>query len=190
MVEVYVNGVQVVELTAGSGGCGGPMQTGDSDTFCVEPCDEVEIITTGNICPTQRNCGSQDTAFDVYTHSCKPKDGGGGDLRSPSDHFSNRFSYDKELALNQEAMRLNADQSLKVYPNPVTDELTITYSDRLAEYQTARIINSAGQLVHTENLSNLNQVQIDASAFPGGIYIIEITGNNGYKIVEKFTKLD
>ncbi len=192
MVEVFVNGIQVLELVAGSGGCNDmdPIY-GVYDTFCVSPCDDVEIITTGNICPGEFDCaGSTSTAFDIFI-SCSLKGSGGNGGSSKSfDYTDNGINSNRELILNKEAIRLKAQESLMVYPNPITNELNITSSDPMVQYQMVRIISSTGRTLHTEDMSSLHQMRIETSAFPEGIYFIEITDTNGNKITDNFIKLN
>jgi len=85
-------------------------------------------------------------------------------------------------------MSMNAQQLITVFPNPVTGILNIRNSNPKTEYQNTRIIDSAGEVVHTERMSGLNHVQLDASSFPNGLYLIELTDNYGHQIIKKFIK--
>lgn len=191
MVSVFVNDTLIFELIAGESDCNGTLDidVGDSESFCVSPCDEIRIETMGNVCPDQHGCSSDTTWYDVTINSCTLKNDGGNNF-TDFEHSTSRSNVNKELALHQEKMIVKAQQSIEVFPNPVTDKLNIMNTDPKMKYQSARIINSAGQVVHTENMSNLDQIQIDANPFPGGIYLIEITSTKGNKIVEKFLKLN
>lgn len=72
--------------------------------------------------------------------------------------------------------------SLKVYPNPVQDVLTIDYTANQAEKLNARLFNISGQLVATNSFlvyEGKNQFQLDFSTLPAGIYQLQLQGNNG-----------
>lgn len=78
-----------------------------------------------------------------------------------------------------------ADQamsSLKVYPNPVQDVLTIDYKANNAGKLQTRLFNINGQLV-AQNSYQLyqgeNQFQLDFTALPAGIYQLQLQGDGG-----------
>ena len=66
-------------------------------------------------------------------------------------------------------------QNLKVYPNPVSDVLNVTYS---SEITNARLFNISGQLVY-ESAGNSNELRISTSELPSGLYLLNITTNEG-----------
>ena len=76
----------------------------------------------------------------------------------------------------------SVDQSsgISFYPNPVTNTLIIN----AASMKVAKIelYNSSGTLVFSKNFDG-NQMQIDMSSFPSGIYIMRI--NDGGKLILK-----
>lgn len=63
-----------------------------------------------------------------------------------------------------------------VYPNPVTDNLTIESLTESTDY-TVKIFNTNGQVV-LENYSNSITTSIDVGWLPAGLYIVELIGNN------------
>jgi len=62
------------------------------------------------------------------------------------------------------------NEKFKIYPNPVSDDLTIEYKDNSAEIQFG-IYSSSGQLVKTGAF--LESTVIHASSFPSGLYTIK-----------------
>lgn len=188
-VIITVNGNQVVDLNAGSSACNGDADcNGDTsqacDQFCVEPCDVVVFTFFSDICGANDDCGNPPTLWD-FTVTCTDGCGGGGSSQPVVNIDSRSISNSEEY--NPELMALN---EIMVFPNPVLDILTVSYSGPIGEYQTARIYNSAGSVLYTEKMNGKDQLQIDASAFPQGIYMIELTDDFGNRVIEKFSKMD
>lgn len=65
-----------------------------------------------------------------------------------------------------------AKSNFSVYPNPVTDFITVNASD-ISSTATARVYNTLGQLVHSCTVSNTTQ--IDFTGFTNGVYTIHFT---------------
>ncbi len=61
---------------------------------------------------------------------------------------------------------------LKVYPNPVTDQLRIESTDFI---ENIRITNISGQIVHNQD-GNINEISLNH--LPSGMYVITITTSN------------
>ncbi|MFM7726962.1 MAG: T9SS type A sorting domain-containing protein [Flavobacteriales bacterium] len=74
-----------------------------------------------------------------------------------------------------------------VYPNPVDDQLNIRIPDT---FQTCRyqIVNLTGQCITSGVISNRAILNIDTSAFPSGVYIIEYSGLNNELRSARFVK--
>jgi len=76
-------------------------------------------------------------------------------------------------------------KSIVVYPNPVSDELTIE-AENLNENTSFEIINSVGQLISAGTLMPKTKVQ--TSQFPMGIYLLKMENGKTFdvrKIVKK-----
>ena len=84
--------------------------------------------------------------------------------------------------------RGNSDR-ITLFPNPAKDELTITSSGKISGI---KLTNLLGQIVYSWQLaSGSQQVQVDVSAFPAGVYFVKINGpsaGSGQVIVRKFVK--
>ena len=74
-----------------------------------------------------------------------------------------------------------AGGGIDIYPNPASDELTITAADKIREIA---ISNSMGQTVYRQQCTS-NRVQVDVAGITPGLYFIRIND----VIVKKFVKL-
>jgi len=77
---------------------------------------------------------------------------------------------------------IGSDTGVKFYPNPVDHKLTII---GLVDNNTyiVKIISIDGKLILNKSVKG-NKIEIDASHFSNGMYILDIQGENG--ITEKF----
>lgn len=74
--------------------------------------------------------------------------------------------------------------TLKFYPNPVTDVLTISNNDAI---NSAEVINLLGQKVFNAEY-NTTEARIDFVSFPEGIYVVNVTSGGkkqSFKVVRK-----
>jgi uncharacterized repeat protein (TIGR01451 family) len=76
-------------------------------------------------------------------------------------------------------------QSLKIYPNPANDLLTIEANK--VSYSACTISNIMGQMVRSQELKK-EVTQVDISSLPAGIYYITLRGEGGIT-TQKFEKL-
>jgi hypothetical protein len=74
--------------------------------------------------------------------------------------------------------------TLKVYPNPVVDVLTIAYTKPISKVE---IINMLGQLVDTK-IINTNESQIDMARYASGAYLIRVSVEDKVEIVKVIKK--
>lgn len=80
--------------------------------------------------------------------------------------------------------------SIKLFPNPVHNILSIHFFTPVAIAVTVRIINEPGQVMHRYEFSTVkcrDIKQIDMSAFAAGIYFLEFT-SNGKKTLRKIMR--
>jgi Secretion system C-terminal sorting domain/Putative carbohydrate metabolism domain len=68
-----------------------------------------------------------------------------------------------------------------IYPNPATDKL---YIDTDKEYSTLRLQNILGAIVYSEANMSAHHT-IDISNFKKGVYLLQLTKNNGNSITKK-----
>jgi len=64
------------------------------------------------------------------------------------------------------------NSSFNVYPNPTTGLISLTALPK--KYGRITVYDVLGELVHSRNLNELNEVSIDLSGFPGGLYLIQL----------------
>jgi len=76
------------------------------------------------------------------------------------------------------------EASLKIYPNPVSNVLTISYPEKL---EFMRIYNTVGQTVFAKNIGNTD-VQADLSQLTAGVYFVNITSGNKSKTTKILKK--
>lgn len=81
----------------------------------------------------------------------------------------------------------SADESrIGLFPNPATELLTIQFVN-FDGHKNIRLFNTNGQLIFEKKEVEDQQLEIGLSAFPSGIYIVEITSGEGI-FVGKFLK--
>lgn len=75
------------------------------------------------------------------------------------------------------------DQQVKIYPNPVADQLTIELAIP-EEGLNIRVYNQKGQLVGSGRTSfTSSRIQIPMQALPKGVYTVEVEGRKSVKVV-------
>ncbi len=73
-----------------------------------------------------------------------------------------------------------AAKNLMLYPNPVSDELNVSFSLPKSGQITIDIINSMGQLIQTENtnyVSGQKIISINTSSLAKGLYFVKLNSN-------------
>ncbi len=90
------------------------------------------------------------------------------------------------------AIKLSASVAISVWPNPVTDHLSISYNAAANQQITVKLLNVAGQTLLTSNYSltkGLNQLTVNnLEKLEKGIYILQITDGNNLLSAEKIIK--
>ncbi len=84
---------------------------------------------------------------------------------------------------NLSVLEANYNKTIRLYPNPVKDNLTIESPTNAN--QKLEIINLLGQTMYTYYI--YSKATIDVSSFPKGVYLIKINTPNGV-VVKKFVK--
>ena len=90
---------------------------------------------------------------------------------------STPFAVTIDFGLSSPSFGLKA---LKVYPNPVRDILTISYSENISGY---KLYNALGQQLMTRN-SNATETKVDMSSLPAGTYLLEVSAGGKSKMVK------
>jgi len=114
---------------------------------------------------------NEDWAFQNWTEN--------GEVISEDMNYTFIVTSDRNLLANflfTEGIGENS-VSAKVYPNPTQDEVMVE-SEGLSH---VRIVNAYGQTVYNAKVEG-NQVRIDLSQMPKGIYMMHIEANGGHAI--------
>lgn len=120
-----------------------------------------------------------DNAQGTYTIQVTHK----GTLSGGSQNYSLIVSgFDQANLSNNDLSKGN----IAVYPNPVGDVLYVT-SD-MNHFTVYELFDIQGRLIRKENVSNLNSFEIETSSLTKGLYILNLTSENGsftQKVVKK-----
>ena len=113
-------------------------------------------------------------------------DGGGTYLKLISTSLDNNLASSWEASTDDTLSTDSflASSSLSIYPNPVTNVLTISASTPISG---VKIFNILGALVHEVKTDSQN-INMDMSAYSSGIYFIKIYNEEGFtsrKIIKK-----
>ncbi len=91
--------------------------------------------------------------------------------------------------LEGEDNQLTTKPSINIYPNPATDNVTISYFEEANVTVDATIYTSLGQKVSTQKAITIegeNKMSFDVNNLSKGMYILEMI-SNGERKVQKFT---
>jgi hypothetical protein len=91
--------------------------------------------------------------------------------------------------LDGEDNQLTTKPSINIYPNPATDNVTISYFEEANVVVDATIYTSLGQKVSTQKATTVegeNKMTFDVINLSKGMYILEMI-SNGERKVQKFT---
>ena len=82
----------------------------------------------------------------------------------------------------------NYQLSINIYPNPVKNSLNLTLGTATNGYYV-RITTVTGKEVYGKNAMLTNgKLELDASSFANGVYVVELTDYQGNKLQQKFVK--
>ncbi len=79
---------------------------------------------------------------------------------------------------------------MRLQPNPVSDQLTMTLSNIGYFKGELRVVSAVGQLVLNESLEADGQYEstVDVQHLPTGVYFLSVRDDNGLRVVERFLK--
>ena len=94
--------------------------------------------------------------------------------------FDGTFNYSKIVAIDF----LNEEYGIKIYPNPTSDIITIDFLEQVLPPSTrVSLTNVYGQQLELNQIISKNQINMDLSPLPSGIYFVGIT--LGEKTIER-----
>ncbi|WP_276134046.1 ELWxxDGT repeat protein [Polluticoccus soli] len=76
------------------------------------------------------------------------------------------------------------ETKLALYPNPASHMVTVNAPG----IRHISVLNAVGAKVYDNYTENTNVAEIDVQALTAGIYLVEITNEQGIKLVQRFTK--
>ena len=91
--------------------------------------------------------------------------------------------------IEEENSPLTTKPAFNIYPNPVSDNVTISYFEEANVAVVATIYTSLGQKVSTQKVTTIegeNKMTFDVNNLSKGMYILEMI-SNGERTVQKFT---
>ena len=71
---------------------------------------------------------------------------------------------------------------MKMYPNPATNNVNVTFSSEESANAVLSVMNLMGQTVYTENVNiqeGYNMVNLSVNNFRSGVYMVNIKTNKG-----------
>lgn len=95
--------------------------------------------------------------------------------------YVNNLAKFTDLAVDSCSIAFSIDENenssiLDIYPNPTNGNVTITLNKMLPDAGLS-IINALGEVILKRDLSFLNEIELDISNFPNGIYFVQIANN-------------
>lgn len=106
----------------------------------------------------------------------------GDETYSDDDFMFARIHTNNSLSIENS----NSDFSIKLFPNPVNDLLSIEIQNNFINHII--IYNNIGQRIKRINNINSSKYNMNAETFNKGVYYIEITDDKGNKFNSKFLK--
>lgn len=104
-----------------------------------------------------------------------------------NENFMNNKQALHEIRLINSNKEENDIYNFNIYPNPVVDNLYITFSD--FKKMSCKITDSAGTVVLKKQLDNkTNPIVVDLTSLKSGVYSVEFY-NNRYRQIKKIIKI-
>lgn len=122
------------------------------------------------------------TAEHTFSQAFEPLVAGSYELKAytalPGDQsFSNDTSF-YTIDVFPVGVEEHTQGTISVYPNPAYEQLIIRF-DKPVDAAWLSVYNSLGQLVETIRITATNQVQINVSAWPEGMYLLRLDASEG-----------
>lgn len=80
--------------------------------------------------------------------------------------------------MNLAGVESNSNDDFTIYPNPVSDQLTIS-NPQNSLWNKLYLTNMAGQVVYTDNSGGIGNIILDVSSMPKGVYHLMVDASNG-----------
>jgi len=108
---------------------------------------------------------------------------------NPNPHIFTMSDSTESIVLMHFEFEVGVDElsssSISIHPNPTSERITVSLEEGIATSVTIR--NSLGQLLLSDKTPSTNQVELDLSSYPTGIYFLQIEVD-GQVITKKVVK--
>ena len=108
----------------------------------------------------------------------------------PTNFPSGGFDLDAVGAIyqyNTAVGNVTANSPLRVFPNPASNNITISLTDDMSSGTTISISALTGNVVYSAAVTT-NATTISIAQYPAGIYYLTVNDSNGGKWTEKIVK--
>jgi hypothetical protein len=156
--------------------CGEHVSRTVFDTLNLSPGSAVKL-PLGYIGENQTNSYTSDIYENLCIHITSPN--GIADLETSDNELCETYST------GTVDVKEWVDVKFKLYPNPSTNEVNIEFD---GTYQALGILSSKGKLVQNIDIKGKENVNINISSLPSGIYFLEVMDYNENKFYQKFIK--
>lgn len=85
---------------------------------------------------------------------------------------------------------ISGSELVQVYPNPVTDQLTIRNTSIVSNLNGLEILDITGDEWYAEKLNQSTSYPIDVRLIPPGVYMLRIQFDNGSIVLKPFVKMN
>lgn len=131
---------------------------------------------------TDKSGGKFVKSFIIYVidaDESSPSADNSGVILNSSDYSANDVDNNVLSSVND-----NADNNFNVYPNPVTDVLTVSCENA----KKLEIIDYSGKIMIRKNVDDQNSIEFDVSELNDGFYLLRVTLINNKVINRKIIK--
>jgi hypothetical protein len=95
-----------------------------------------------------------------------------------TEYYKNPTYFGYQWLGVDESTPVNDKNKILIYPNPVSNTLTFTYSGQ-SEDAVYKLTDIMGTTVMTDQLGGNESHTLDVSSLKPGMYVLTITGTNG-----------
>jgi hypothetical protein len=103
--------------------------------------------------------------------------------------WTNNSFFTPYVVSVDEMTQKNAENNLKLYPNPTNGNVFVSFESIQGETATVHVIDINGRVVKAESLGKLapgaTGVQVETSDLTSGVYIVNVISDSGIKRVSK-----
>ena len=130
--------------------------------------------------PYKVNAAAGQTVYFYYTYNLPT--GGENNTANNKMNFivGSCTSNSARIADNAIEKNTELEDEFKIYPNPIKEEAIIEIQS-VHSYETAIILNNAGQILEERSFDDATKISINTSNLSPGIYFIQLSGKKGIK---------